>query len=84
MRKSKLWKKLLGVEQVVLEDVDVAEAPDGSEIAVVRLRPDRYWLRCPGCGEEVPVDDAGEGLAAVAGAGPGRHGRCFLEADAPP
>jgi hypothetical protein len=43
VRKTKLWKKLLGVEHVVLEDSDVEEVLDGSEIAVVRLRP---WTAC--------------------------------------
>lgn len=47
MRKSKLWKKLLDVEHVVIEDGDIGETLDGSEIAVVRLRPDRQRrLRC--------------------------------------
>ena len=83
MRKSKLWKKLLGVEQVVLEDVDVAEAPDGSEIAVVRLRPDRgHRLRCPGCGRKCRFYDAGEGRRRWRALDLGVM-RCFLEADAP-
>ena len=52
MRKTKLWKKLLGVEHVVLEDSDVEEVP-GGEIAVARLRPDhRHRLRCPECGKK--------------------------------
>jgi hypothetical protein len=36
VRKSTLWKKLLHVEHVVLEDGDIETAPDGTEIAVVR------------------------------------------------
>ena len=75
MRKSKLWKKLLHVEHVVLEGGDIEEAPDGSEIAVVRLRPDSgHRLRCPECGgkREVTVPRLRGGQAAVAGAGPGR------------
>ena len=55
MRKTKLWKKLLAVEHAVLEDADAGEAPDGSEIAVVRL----HLTAGTGCAarmrEEVPV-----------------------------
>jgi hypothetical protein len=36
VRKSKLWKKLLGVEHAVLEDGDVEEALDGPGAVVVR------------------------------------------------
>lgn len=52
VRKTKFWKKLLGVEHVVLADSDVEEVPGGG-IAVVRLRPDhRHRLRCPECGKK--------------------------------
>jgi hypothetical protein len=52
VRKTKLWKKLLGVEHVVLKDSDV-EAVPGGELAVVRLRLDqRHRLRCPECGKK--------------------------------
>ena len=83
MRKTKLWKKLLHVEHVVLEDGDVGEAPDGSEIAVVRLRPDRgHRLRCPECGKKCRFYDAGDGRRQWRALDLGVM-RCFLEADAP-
>jgi len=83
VRKSKLWKRLLHVEHVVLEDGDVEEAPDGSEIVVVRLRPDRgHRLRCPGCGRKCRFYDAGDGRRRWRALDLGVM-RCFLEADAP-
>jgi transposase len=81
--KSKLWKKLLDVEHVVLEDGDIEELPDGSQIAVVRLRPDRgHRLRCPECGTRRPFYDAGDGRRRWRALDLGVL-RCFLEADAP-
>jgi transposase len=83
VRKSKLWKKLLDVEHVVLENADVEEAPGGSEIALVRLRPDRgQRLRCPECGRKCRFYDAGEGRRRWRALDLGVM-RCFLEADAP-
>jgi transposase len=83
VRKSKLWKKLLYVEHVVLEDADVEEMPDGSEIVVVRLRPDhRRRLRCPECGRKCPFRDAGDGRRRWRSLDVGVM-RCFLEAGAP-
>jgi transposase len=83
VRTSKVWKKLLHVEHVVVVDVDVEAGRGGREIVVARLRPDWHRrLRCPECGRRCPYRDAGEGrrrwrsldLGPVA---------CYLEADAP-
>jgi transposase len=83
VRKSKLWKKLLHVEHVVLEDGDIETAPDGSEIAVVRLRPDhRHRLRCPACGRRCRFYDAGDGRRRWRTLDLGVL-RCFVEAAAP-
>jgi transposase len=83
VRKSKLWKKLLDVEHVVIEDGDVEEAPDGSATAVVRLRPDRgHRLRCPECGQKCRFCDAGDGRRRWRALDLGVL-RCYLEADAP-
>jgi transposase len=62
VRRSKLWKKLLDVEHVVLGDEVLEAGPGGTEILVIRLRPDkRHWLRCPLCGCRRPHRDDGEG-----------------------
>lgn len=83
MRKSKLWKKLLHVEHVVLGNGDVETAADGSEVVVVRLRPDRgHRLRCPQCGKKCRFYDAGEGRRRWRALDLGVM-RCYLEADAP-
>jgi transposase len=83
VRKTKLWKKLLHVEHVVLEDGDIETVADGSEIVVVRLRPDRgHRLRCPACGKKCRFYDAGEGRRRWRALDLGVM-RCFLEADAP-
>ncbi|MGH3248163.1 MAG: ISL3 family transposase, partial [Trebonia sp.] len=83
MRKSKLWKKLLHVEHVVLEDGDIEEAADGSQVAVVRLRPDSgRRLRCPECGGKCRFYDSGEGRRRWRALDLGVL-RCYLEADAP-
>ncbi|MGH3285643.1 MAG: ISL3 family transposase [Streptosporangiaceae bacterium] len=81
--KTKLWKKLLHVEHVVLEDVDIEETRGGGEVAVVRLRPDRgHRLRCPCCGRKCAFYDAGEGRRRWRALDLGVM-RCFLEAGAP-
>lgn len=81
--KTKLWKKLLHVEHVVLEDVDIEETLGGGEVAVVRLRPDRgHRLRCPQCGRRCAFYDAGEGRRRWRALDLGVM-RCFLEAGAP-
>jgi transposase len=83
VRKSKLWKKLLHVEHVVLEDGDVENTPGGVEAVVIRLRPDRgHRLRCPGCGRRCPFYDSGDGRRRWRALDAGVM-RCFLEADAP-
>lgn len=83
MRKSKLWKKLLHVEYVVLEDGDVERGPGGSEVVVVRLRPDhRHRHRCPRCRQRCRFYDAGEGRRRWRALDAGVM-KCFLEADAP-
>jgi len=56
---KRVWKKLLGVEQVVVEDWDTDEC-DGS--MVVSVRPSRKAAkRCSRCGRRCPAYDRGEG-----------------------
>jgi len=86
VRKSKLRKKMLHlghVGHVVLKDGDIEEAPDGSEIAVVRLRPDSgHRLRCPECGGKCRFYDSGEGRRRWRALDLGVL-RCYLEAGVP-
>ena len=83
MRKTKLWKKLLHVEHVVLEDADVESAPGGAEVVVVGLRPDRgHRLRCPVCGRRARFYDSGEGRRRWRALDVGVM-QCFVEAEAP-
>lgn len=67
----------------MLEDSDVEQAPDGTDVAVVRLRPGYgHRLRGPECGRRCPFYDAGEGRRRWRALDLGVM-RCFLEADAP-
>jgi len=83
VRKSKLWKKLLGVEHLVLEDGDIEAGPDGSEVLVFSVRPvHAYRDRCPGCGKRRRRYDQGEGRRRWRALDLGVM-RCYLEAEAP-
>jgi transposase len=83
VRRSKLWKKLLDVEQVVLEGEVFETGPGGAEILVIGLRPDRrHRLRCPLCGCRRPYRDDGEGRRRWRAMDMGVM-QCFLEAGAP-
>lgn len=84
MRKSKLWKKLLGVDHLVFEDGDLdTTSPGGEEVLVFRVRPDhRHRCRCSRCGRRAGFYDAGEGRRRWRALDLGAM-RCYLEADAP-
>ncbi len=59
MPKKSLWKKLLGVEQVVIEGWNIE---DGEGALVVSIRPNnRSAKRCPSCRRKCPVYDQGSG-----------------------
>lgn len=59
MRKTSLWREVLGVEKTVIEDVELDD--DGHGL-VVRVRPTRSMRsRCGRCGRRCPVYDRGEG-----------------------
>jgi len=83
VRKSKLWKKLLGVEHLVFEGDGVEKDPGGREALVLRVRPDHgHRDRCSRCGRRCRRRDEGDGRrrwrtldAGVAA--------CYLEAAAP-
>jgi transposase len=83
VRKSKLWKKLLGVEHLVLEDGDIETGPGGQEILVFRVRPDHgHRNRCSRCGRRARWRDRGEGWRRWRALDTGTM-RCYLEAEAP-
>ena len=61
VRKSKLWKKLLGVEHLVLEDGEIEAGPGGGQVVVLAVPPAwcfytrtemmlRRWIVCPADG----------------------------------
>lgn len=83
MRKSKLWKKLLGVEHLVFEDGDVEAAADGGEVLVFGVRPDHgHRHRCSRCGRRCRRYDGGEGRRRWRALDAGTM-RVYLEAEAP-
>ncbi len=57
VRKSSIWRRLLGVEKVVVEDVRMES--EGLVVAVRLYRRQRH--RCGRCGRRCPRYDAGEG-----------------------
>ncbi len=80
MRNASLWRALLGVENVVVEEVEIDEAV-GVVLAHVRpRRPGRG--RCGVCGSRAPWYDRGEGRRRWRGLDLGTM-QVFLEADAP-
>lgn len=83
MRKSKLWKMLLGVEHLVFEDGDVEPGPRGREVLVLRVRPDHARRhRCSRCGRRARRYDSGDGRRRWRALDAGVMA-CYLEADAP-
>ena len=83
MRKSTLWKKLLGAEHLVFEDGDVEAATDGGEVLVFGVRPDHgHRHRCSRCGRRYRRYDGGEGRRRWRALDAGTM-RVYLEAEAP-
>jgi transposase len=75
-----LWRALLGVENIVIEDIEF-DGDCGDVVAHVRLcRAGRG--RCGGCGLRAPWYDRGEGRRRWRGLDRGVM-QVFLEADAP-
>jgi transposase len=83
VRKSKLWKKLLGVEHLVLEDGQIGAGPGGGEVVVLAVRPDHdHRNRCARCGRRCRYYDEGEGRRRWRAPDAGVMA-CYLEAGAP-
>ena len=80
MRSARLWKRLLGVEHTVIEQV--LYDPDADAVVAV-VRPTRSRRqRCPTCQRRCPGYDQGEGRRRWRALDLGVT-RAFLEADAP-
>jgi len=83
VRKTKLWKKILGVEHLVFEDGGIGAGRGGGDVLVLRVRPDRSRKnRCSRCGRRCPRRDDGDGRRRWRALDAGTL-MCFLEADAP-
>lgn len=82
MRTSRVWARLLGVEQAVIEEVTL-EGEDAEARLVVRVRPRAgQRSRCGQCGRRCPGYDQGEGARRWRSVDLGTV-RTFLEAQAP-
>lgn len=83
MQARTVWRRLLGVEKTVVEDVEFVEELDGSVSLVAHVRPtSRAALRCGRCERGSGRYDAGEGRRRWRGLDFGQV-LVFLEADAP-
>jgi len=82
VRPTRVWKKLLGLSRVVVEDVRFEEG-EGRAAVVVSLRPKaRERDRCPHCRRRCAGYDWGEGRRRWRALDLGTT-FCFLEAEAP-
>jgi transposase len=78
VQKSSVWRRLLGVQNVVVEDLSL----EGEDLVVsVRLYR-RQWYRCGKCGRRCQRYDQGEGRRQWRGLDLGST-RTFIEAEAP-
>lgn len=78
MRRSSVWRRLLGVQNVVVEDL----AFDGEDLVVSARLYRRQRHRCGRCGRRCQRYDPGEGRRRWRGLDLGST-RTFLEAEAP-
>ena len=81
MREARLWKRLVGVEGAVVEDVSWEEGRDGIEV-VVEVRVARAGRRCGRCERRSPGYDAGRGRRRWRGLDLGTC-KLFIESEAP-
>ena len=80
MRSTRAWKQLLGVEQAVIEQVDL---DGGAVVLVAEVWPTRgQRSRCSRCGRRCRGDDRGEGRQRWRTLDVGAT-EAYLEADAP-
>lgn len=83
MQSRTIWRRLLGVEKTVVEDVEFEEEFDGTVSLVASVRPtSRAASRCGVCGRKAGLYDRGEGRRRWRGLDFGEV-QVFLEAEAP-
>ena len=85
MRSSRVWRRLLGMdERTVIEDVEPVEDADGEVVeVVVHARPRRSTKRrCRVCEQRAPGYDQGAGRRRWQAMDLGTI-RCYVEGDAP-
>ena len=82
MRSARVWRRLLGVEHTVVEDVDL-EGDGAEEVLVARVRPTRSRRgRCSRCERRCRGYDRGDGRRRWRTLDVGTV-PAYLEADAP-
>jgi transposase len=82
VRAARVWRSVLGVEDTVIESVEL-EPDGGGEMVVASVRPTRSRRgRCGRCRRHCPGYDRGEGRRRWRGLDLGTT-RVYLEADAP-
>ena len=83
MTVSSLAKKIIGVNHIVVENIDLETNEKGEQL-IVRARP---WKssqkRCSVCGKECPGFDRGKGLRRWRAPDFGSGVKVFIEAEAP-
>ncbi len=83
MRATRVWRRLLGVEQTVIEAVELEGNGAEEEVLVARVRPTRSrQRRCSRCGRRCRGYDGGDGRRCWRTLEVGTV-KAFLEADAP-
>ena len=83
MTVSSLAKKLVGVNDIVIENVEL-EATSAGEQIVIRARPRKNaQCRCGICGRKCPRFDHGKGLRRWRAPDLGAGTMIFIEAEAP-
>ena len=80
MRTTRVWRRVLGVEDTVIESVELETDKRGVEVLVARVRPKGgVARRCSRCRRRCPVYDTGKAPRRWRGLDLGAT-RVFLEA----
>ena len=83
MTVSSIAKKIIGVNSIVVENMNLETTANGEQF-VIRVRPwERIQKRCSVCGKECPGFDRGKGLRRWRAPDFGSGVKTFVEAEAP-